>query len=64
MNADEESSENRDAQAEEDDDEGSLSLVEDSDNEGLVPLEMPDSLIAYDGSINEIEEEEWWGRHQ
>jgi ribosome biogenesis protein MAK21 len=44
-----------------DDDEGEddLSLVEDSDNEDLVPLdEMPDGLIAYDGSDDEAEEEE------
>lgn len=61
-NEDEERSEVGDAQAEEDDDEDGLSLVEDSDNEDLVPLdEMPDGLIAYDGSDDGTEEEEWGG---
>ncbi|EKM74690.1 hypothetical protein AGABI1DRAFT_65411 [Agaricus bisporus var. burnettii JB137-S8] len=61
-NENEERSEVGDTQAEEDDDEDGLSLVEDSDNEDLVPLdEMPDGLIAYDGSNDGTEEEEWGG---
>lgn len=39
-------------------DSDALSLAEDSDNEDLIPLgEIPDGLIAYDGSDNE----EWGG---
>lgn len=47
-----------------DSDEG-LSLVEGSDNEDLIPLdEIPDGLIAYNGSDDEAgveDEEEWQG---
>lgn len=44
------------------DGEGDLSLVEDSDNEDLIPLdEDGPSLIEYDGSDAASEEEEWGG---
>ncbi|KAF5348324.1 hypothetical protein D9756_010452 [Leucocoprinus leucothites] len=45
-----------------DDDDDALSLVEGSDNEDLIPLnDLPDGLIAYDGSSSEGEGEGEWG---
>ncbi|KAJ3567250.1 hypothetical protein NP233_g6482 [Leucocoprinus birnbaumii] len=73
FNVEDEDQEEQDDEDEEEDeeiadeeDEDALSLVEDSDNEDLIPLdEMPDGLIAFDGSDdeapNEEADEEWGG---
>lgn len=54
-----------DAEKDEEDDKDALSLVEDSDNEDLVPLDadVPYGLIEFDGpaSDNDGEEGEWGG---
>lgn len=44
------------------DDEDGQSLVEASDNEDLVPLDgdIPEGLIEFDGSENDVDEEEEW----
>jgi len=53
----------KDHNAEKDDTDDALSLVEASDNDDLIPLdEMPDDVIAYDGSFSESEDGgEWEG---
>jgi len=52
----------KDSDAEKDDTDDALSLIEASDNDDLIPLdEMPDDVLAYDGSLSESEDEGEWG---
>jgi len=58
-NVEHDDTDEKDSDAEKDDTDDALSLAEASEDDDLIPLdEMPDGVIAYDGSLSESEE---WG---